>query len=168
MAGKSERTTALTEQRLWDRVWMRWAVAVAEISEKRQEVPVGAVVVANGVVLAVGYNHPISGGDPTLHAEIVALRAAAERCGNYRLPQTALYVTVEPCVMCAGAIFHARVGAVIFGAPEPKSGVAGSVVDLFSDSRLNPHAEIRGGVMASECAALLQRFFRARRKREAR
>jgi tRNA(adenine34) deaminase len=122
------------------------------------------VVVKDGEVVGRGYNRPVSGNDPTAHAEVVALRAAAEHIGNYRLGECELYVTLEPCVMCAGAIMHARLGRVIYGAADPKSGACGSVVDLFAMDRLNHHATIVGGVMAVESAKLLQEFFTARRK----
>jgi tRNA(adenine34) deaminase len=125
---------------------------------------VGAVVVKDGEVVGRGYNQPVSGNDPTAHAEVVALREAAEHIGNYRLGECELYVTLEPCVMCAGAIMHARLGRVIYGAADPKSGACGSVVDLFAMDRLNHHATIVGGVMAVESAKLLQEFFTARRK----
>ncbi len=127
------------------------------------EVPVGAVVVKDGVVIARGYNQPIGKHDPTAHAEIVALRAAAEVLGNYRLPGCELYVTLEPCVMCSGAMMHARLARVVYGATDPKTGACGSVVDLFAQERLNHHTEVSGGVMADECGAMLKSFFAARR-----
>lgn len=127
------------------------------------EVPVGAVVVKDGVVIARGYNQPIGKHDPTAHAEIVALRAAAEVLGNYRLPGCELYVTLEPCVMCSGAMMHARLAKVVYGATDPKTGACGSVVDLFAQERLNHHTEVSGGVMADECGAMLKSFFAARR-----
>jgi tRNA(adenine34) deaminase len=117
----------------------------------------------NGEVLGRGYNHPIAAHDPTAHAEIQALREAAQRVGNYRLPGATLYVTLEPCVMCAGAIMHARVARVVFGAPDPKTGACGSVVDLLSESRLNHHAQVRGGILGDACGALLREFFALRR-----
>jgi tRNA(adenine34) deaminase len=127
------------------------------------EVPVGAVVVKDGLVIARGYNQPIGKHDPTAHAEIVALRAAAEALGNYRLPGCELYVTLEPCVMCSGAMMHARLAKVVYGATDPKTGACGSVVNLFEQERLNHHTEIAGGVMAEECGAMLKSFFAARR-----
>lgn len=157
------RRDALVTQALWDQVWMRWAIAMAKLSERCGEVPVGAVVVAEGALVALGCNQPIGTDDPTAHAEIVALRAAARQRGNYRLPGTSLYVTIEPCAMCAGAIFHARVAAVVFGAPEPKTGVAGSQLDLFAHRALNPHTEVRGGVLRDACIAQLRHFFQLRR-----
>lgn len=130
------------------------------------EVPVGAVVVSpEGQVIGRGFNAPVCGHDPTAHAEIRALREAAVTVGNYRLNHCRLYVTLEPCAMCSGAIFHARISEVIYGADDPKTGVAGSVMNLYDDARLNHHAAIRGGVRAQESAALLQGFFAARRKK---
>ena len=123
----------------------------------------GAVVVKDGVVIARGYNQPIGRHDPTAHAEIVALRAAAEVLGNYRLPGCELYVTLEPCVMCSGAMMHARLSRIVYGAPDPKTGACGSVVDLFAQEKLNHHADTVGGVLAAECAGVLKDFFAARR-----
>lgn len=147
-----------------DETFMREALALARRAAEAGEVPVGAVVVKDGVVVGRGYNQPVSGKDPTAHAEVMALRDAAERAGNYRLGECELYVTLEPCAMCAGAIMHARVSRVIYGAADPKAGACGSVVDLFAESRLNHHASIVGGVMAEEAAKLLQEFFGGRRK----
>jgi tRNA(adenine34) deaminase len=129
------------------------------------EVPVGAIVVREGAIVGRGCNQPISRHDPTAHAEVMALRDAAARLGNYRLPGCTLYVTLEPCAMCIGAIFHARISRVVFGARDPKTGAAGSVIDLFGVEKLNHHAEITGGVMAEECGALLSEFFAARRRK---
>ena len=143
---------------------MREALALAKRAAESGEVPVGAVVVKDGAVVGRGHNRPVSGKDPTAHAEVMALRDAAERIGNYRLGECALYVTLEPCAMCAGAIMHARVSRVVYGAADPKSGACGSVVDLFAENRLNHHATIIGGVMAEEAARLLQDFFAARRR----
>ncbi len=151
-------------QLLWDQVWMRWALAMARVAAASGEVPVGAVVVAAGRVVAVGHNQPIASNDPTHHAEIAALRAAACREGNYRLPGMALYVTVEPCAMCAGAIWQARLARVVYGAAEPRTGVAGSIIDLFAVRALNAHALCMGGVLAEASAQLLRDFFRARRQ----
>jgi tRNA(adenine34) deaminase len=147
-----------------DEVFMREALALAREAGEAGEVPVGAVVVKDGEVVGRGFNRPVSGKDPTAHAEVVALRDAAEHIGNYRLEESDLYVTLEPCAMCAGAIMHARVRRVIYGAADPKSGACGSVVDLFAEERLNHHATVTGGVMAEEAAGLLQEFFGARRK----
>lgn len=147
-------------------IFMQEALALAREAATCDEVPVGAVVVdAEGVVIGRGFNRPIGGHDPTAHAEIVALRDAAARLGNYRLPGCTLYVTLEPCVMCAGAMMHARISRIVFGARDPKTGACGSVVDLFAEERLNHHAEVVGGVLAEECGALLSGFFAARRNR---
>lgn len=142
---------------------MRLALGLAREAGAAGEVPVGAVVVLDGEVIGQGFNQPILRHDPTAHAEIMALRDAADRAGNYRLPGATLYVTLEPCVMCTGAIMHARVARVVFGARDPKTGAAGSVVDLYGESRLNHHAVIEGGILAEECGALLSSFFAARR-----
>ena len=139
------------------------ALALARAAGERGEVPVGAIVVLEGQVVGRGANAPISTHDPTAHAEIAALRDAARAIGNYRLPGAALYVTIEPCAMCAGAILHARVARVVFGADDPKTGAGGSVVDLFAETRLNHHATVVRGVRADECGALLSAFFAARR-----
>jgi len=126
-------------------------------------VPVGALIVREGLVLGEGFNHPISAQDPTAHAEVIALRAAARTVGNYRLPGATLYTTLEPCVMCAGAIMHARIARVVYGARDAKTGACGSTVDLFAEARLNHHATVEGGVRADEAVELLRRFFAARR-----
>ena len=147
-----------------DAQWMRLALAEAQAAAQAGEVPVGAVVVHNGQVIATGRNAPLQGHDPTAHAEIVALRAAAQRLGNYRLEGCTLYVTLEPCAMCSGAMLHARMQRVVFGAADPKTGVAGSVINLFAQPQLNYHTVVQGGVLAQECAALLGDFFAARRK----
>jgi tRNA(adenine34) deaminase len=147
-----------------DREYMNEALNLAREAWKMGEVPVGAVVVRDGQIIGRGFNHPISAHDPSGHAEIMALRDAARTVGNYRLPGCTLYVTIEPCVMCAGAIFHSRVARVVFGAPEPKTGAAGSVVDLFGEARLNHHAEITGGVLAEECGGLVSAFFAEKRQ----
>jgi len=139
------------------------ALALAGQAAAAGEVPVGAVVVKDGAVVGRGYNRPISARDPTAHAEVIALRNAAEQIGNYRLTDYSLYVTLEPCAMCAGAIMHARIGRVIYGTTDPKSGACGSVVNLFTENRLNHHATVTGGVLADEAARLLQDFFVARR-----
>lgn len=147
-----------------DETFMREALGLAKRAAAAGEVPVGAVVVKDGAVAGRGYNRPVSGKDPTAHAEVMALRDAAEHLGNYRLGECELYVTLEPCAMCAGAIMHARVSRVVYGAADPKSGACGSVVNLFAENRLNHHATIVGGVMAEEAARLLQDFFATRRK----
>ena len=142
---------------------MEQALVLAREAAAAGEVPVGAVVVRDGVVIGRGYNRPISVHDPTAHAEVIALRDAALHMGNYRLPGCSLYVTLEPCCMCAGAMMHARISHVVFGAADPKSGAAGSVLDLFAEQRLNFHAEVRGGVLAAESSQLLKQFFAERR-----
>jgi tRNA(adenine34) deaminase len=146
-----------------DSAFMRLALDQAHNAWLLGEVPVGAVIVRDGKVLATGYNRPIGDSDPTAHAEIVALRQAASLLGNYRLPGCTLYVTLEPCAMCAMALMHARVQRVVFGTRDPKTGAAGSVLNLFDEPRLNHHAELLGGVEAEACASLLQDFFRSRR-----
>lgn len=143
--------------------YMRLALEQAQQAWQLGEVPVGAVVVKDGEVIAVGCNQPIGKHDPTAHAEIVALRAAAEKLGNYRLPGCELYVTLEPCVMCSGAMMHARLAKVVYGAADPKTGACGSVLNLFEQEQLNHHTEIEGGVLADECGAMLKNFFAARR-----
>lgn len=148
-----------------DEFFMREALALAREAGTLGEVPVGAVVVLDGEIVGRGFNHPIGRHDPTAHAEVMALRDAAKNLGNYRLPGCELYVTLEPCVMCSGAIFHARIARVVYGAKDPKTGVAGSVLDLYAETRLNHHASIEGGVLAAECGQLLSAFFAARRQR---
>lgn len=147
--------------------FMAAAIDLARAAGAAGEVPVGAVVVLDGEIVGRGYNQPIGRADPTAHAEVMALRDASASIGNYRLPGASLYVTLEPCVMCAGAIMHARIARVVFGAHDPKTGAAGSVVDLFAEGRLNHHAEITGGVRADECGTLLSGFFAARRGKTA-
>lgn len=144
---------------------MRMALDLAREAANLGEVPVGAVVVKDGEVVGRGFNRPIDLHDPTAHAEIMALRDAARNLGNYRLPHCQLYVTLEPCVMCSGAIMHARIAQVIYGARDPKTGVAGSVIDIYQESRLNHHAHVTGGVLAEECGQLLSSFFAARRNK---
>ncbi|MFZ9314220.1 MAG: tRNA adenosine(34) deaminase TadA [Burkholderiaceae bacterium] len=148
-----------------DEYYMRLALERAHQAAELGEVPVGAVVVQEDTVIATGYNRPIGHKDPTAHAEIQALRAAALALGNYRLPGCRLYVTLEPCLMCSGAIFHARLAALIYGASDPKTGVAGSVLDVYANRQLNHQTEIRSGVLAEESAAMLQIFFRNKRRR---
>lgn len=160
--GVSEEELAAAEAR--DVEFMRAALALAGEAAAQGEVPVGAVVVAGGVIVGRGYNAPISRHDPTGHAEIAALREAAAMLGNYRLPGCDLYVTLEPCAMCAGAIMHARIRRLVFGAPDPKTGACGSVVNLLAEPRLNHHTTPFGGVLAIECGALLSDFFGARRR----
>ena len=148
-----------------DSEFMGLALDLAREAGAAGEVPVGALVVMDGVVIGRGSNQPIGRHDPTAHAEIMALRDAANQLGNYRLPGCTLFVTLEPCIMCAGAIMHARIDRVVFGARDPKTGAAGSVVDLFAESRLNHHTTITGGVLAEQCGSLLSGFFAARRGR---
>lgn len=148
-----------------DTDYMRLALDLAAQAAAAGEVPVGAVVVQDGVVIGRGYNQPIGGTDPSAHAEIMALRDAGRTLGNYRLPGCDLYVTLEPCVMCSGAIMHARIRRVVFAAGDPKTGACGSVIDLFAEPRLNHHAAVTGGVMADEGVALLQKFFAERRNK---
>lgn len=146
-----------------DADWMEHALAEARAAAEAGEVPVGAVVVKDGVQIAAGRNTPVAQHDPSAHAEINALRAAAAVLGNYRLDDCMLYVTLEPCAMCAGAMLHARLARVVFGAADPKTGAAGSVLDLFAQPQLNHRTTVQGGVLAPACAALLQQFFRGRR-----
>lgn len=143
--------------------FMRRALALAQEAERQGEVPVGAVVVFEGEIVGEGFNAPISEHDPTAHAEIRALRAAARQLGNYRLPGTTLYVTLEPCVMCAGAMIHARIQRLVYGARDPRTGAAGSVFHIADSEKHNHRLSITGGVLAEESAELLQSFFRARR-----
>jgi len=142
---------------------MRAALALAEQARDAGEVPVGAVVVRDGVVIGSGFNSTISRHDPSAHAEILALRAAAVASGNYRLSGCTLYVTLEPCVMCSGAIMHARIGRVVYGAPDPKTGACGSVLNLFAEHSLNHHTAVAGGMLAEECGRVLKSFFQERR-----
>lgn len=146
-----------------DDTFMELALAQAHTAMIAGEVPVGAVVVRNGQVIAVGCNAPIGQHDPTAHAEIAALRAAAKVLGNYRLDDCDLFVTLEPCAMCAGAMLHARIKRVVFGAADPKTGAAGSIVNLFSEPRLNHQTEVQGGVLADQCTSFLQNFFKRKR-----
>jgi tRNA(adenine34) deaminase len=147
-----------------DEHWMHLALTLANRAATEGEVPVGAVLVLNDAVIGEGWNRPIGTQDATAHAEIQALRDAGQRLGNYRLPGTTLYVTLEPCVMCAGAIIHARVDRVIYGATDPKAGACGSVFELLpSNSRFNHRTDCRGGILNEDCAETLRAFFRARR-----
>ena len=142
---------------------MRHAIELARRAQAEGEVPVGAVVVLDEQIIGEGWNRPISASDPTAHAEVQAMRAAAALRRNYRLIGATLYVTLEPCAMCVGAMFHARIRRVVFGAADPKTGAAGSTVNLFEEKRLNHHALVTGGVLAQECGALLSAFFASRR-----
>lgn len=147
-----------------DQHFMRLALALADEAAARGEVPVGALIVKEGEIVGQGCNGPIGGNDPTAHAEIVALRDAGQRLGNYRLPGCTLYVTLEPCAMCAGAILHARLERVVYGARDPKTGVHGSILDLFAEPRLNHHTTVTEGVLGEECSRHLSAFFAARRQ----
>jgi tRNA(adenine34) deaminase len=146
-----------------DETWMRRALALARRARDEGEVPVGALVVLDGRVVGEGWNRPISASDATSHAETEAIRAACREMRNYRLAGATLYVTLEPCAMCIGAIFHARIARVVFGAPDPKTGAAGSVTNLFAEAKLNHHAVVEGGLLAAESANLLRAFFADRR-----
>ncbi len=145
---------------------MRHAVALAARAAVSGEVPVGAVLVRDGEILGEGWNRPIGDHDPSAHAEMIALRQAAQKVGNYRLPGATLYVTLEPCVMCAGAIVHARISRLVFGARDPKAGAVESVYDVIAKPRLNHVVEWSGGVLETECGDLLRAFFRERRQRQ--
>ena len=160
-----------------DAAFMRAALEQARLAWAAGEVPVGAVLVIDGEIVGRGYNQPISACDPTAHAEVMALRDAGRCLANYRLPGSTLYVTLEPCVMCSGAIMHARISRLVYGARDPKTGAQGSVLDLFGDlpetmraglvTRLNHHCTVTEGVLADECGALLSSFFKERRARPA-
>ena len=145
---------------------MREAISLARSAECLGEVPVGAVIVREGIIIGRGFNSPIGESDPTAHAEIAALRDAARTLSNYRLPGCELFTTLEPCAMCAGAILHARLTRVVYGARDLKTGVHGSVIDLFAVERLNHHTEVVGGVLAEECRQLLSSFFFERRAKK--
>ncbi|BDX21766.1 tRNA-specific adenosine deaminase [Polynucleobacter sp. TUM22923] len=146
-----------------DHQFMQLALDQAKLAALAGEVPVGAVLVRDGQVISSGFNQPITNNDPSAHAEMMALRAAALAEQNYRLPGTTLYVTLEPCTMCAGAMLHARLDRVVFGAADPKTGVAGSVLNLFSEKQLNHQTQVEGGIMGEECGQILRDFFRERR-----
>ena len=148
---------------LTDIDFMRLALAQAMAAAQAGEVPVGAVIVQGGKVIATGRNSPIAGHDPTAHAEIIAVRAAAKLLNNYRLPDCSLFVTLEPCAMCSGAMLHARLKRVVFGASDAKTGAAGSIINLFDQQQLNHQTALQGGVLADESAALLKSFFSLRR-----
>jgi tRNA(adenine34) deaminase len=146
-----------------DHQFMMQALEQAKLAAQEGEVPVGAVLVQDGKVISKAFNRPISNHDPSAHAEMLALRSAAGEIENYRLPGSTLYVTLEPCVMCAGAMLHARVDRVVFGARDPKTGAAGSVVDIFSINQLNHQTTVDGGILESECGQVLRDFFKERR-----
>jgi tRNA(adenine34) deaminase len=146
--------------------YMRLALELASQAQAAGEVPVGAVVVKDGEIVGRGFNAPISRHDPSAHAEMMALRDAAQRLGNYRLVDCELYVTLEPCLMCAGAVMHARIARVVYGASDPKTGACGSVLNAFADTRLNHHTTVCGGVLAEECSAMISNFFALRRAQQ--
>ena len=146
-----------------DAHYMDLALFEAKKAEMAGEVPVGAIIVCGGDVIGRGFNQPISRSDPTAHAEILALREAAHHQGNYRLPDATMYCTVEPCMMCAGAIIHARISRLIFGTPDPKAGSAGSIYNVLTDPRLNHRVDVISGIREDECAALVREFFAKRR-----
>ncbi len=148
-----------------DQDWMQQALALAQQAAEADEVPVGAIVVKDGIVIGRGYNQPVGQHDPTAHAEIQAMRQAAAYLGNYRLVDCELYVTLEPCAMCSGAIQHARIARLVYGASDPKTGACGSVVNLMAEPKLNHHTEVTGGVLAEECGKILSAFFKARRQK---
>ena len=147
-----------------DEQFMQVALGLARQAATAGEVPVGAVVARQGEIVGSGWNRPVSSHDPSAHAEIIALRDAASRLGNYRLSGCTLYVTLEPCVMCAGAMLHARIERVVYGAADPKTGACGSVMNLFAEARLNHHTTVAGGVLSESASGLLQEFFGARRR----
>ncbi len=146
-----------------DRQFMQQALDQAKLAAIAGEVPVGAVLVRGGKVISTGFNKPITNSDPSAHAEMMAIRAAAQDEANYRLPGTTLYVTLEPCTMCAGAMLHARVDRVVFGASDPKTGAAGSVLNVFSEKQINHQTQVEGGMMGDECGQVLRDFFKERR-----
>jgi tRNA(adenine34) deaminase len=146
-----------------DRQFMQEALDQAKLAAMAGEVPVGAVLIRDGKIISRGFNQPISNSDPSAHAEMMALRAAAHIESNYRLPGTTLYVTLEPCIMCAGAMLHARVERVVFGAADPKTGAAGSVLNVFSEKQINHQTQVEGGIMSDECGQILRDFFKGRR-----
>ena len=146
-----------------DRHFMEQAIEQAQLAALAGEVPVGAIVVREGKVLARAFNKPISNHDPSAHAEMLALREASLAEKNYRLPGATLYVTLEPCAMCAGAMLHARVDRIVYGAPDPKTGAAGSVIDIFASKQINHQTTVEGGIMSDECGQVLRHFFKERR-----
>jgi tRNA(adenine34) deaminase len=146
-----------------DQQYMLMAIEQAQLAAQSGEVPVGAVLVRDGQVIAKAFNQPIANHDPSAHAEMLALREAALSLENYRIPGSTLYVTLEPCAMCSGAMLHARIDRVVYGAPDPKTGAAGSVLDLFSSKQINHQTSVQGGIMGEECGQLLRDFFKGRR-----
>ncbi|MBU3541071.1 tRNA adenosine(34) deaminase TadA [Polynucleobacter sp. UB-Tiil-W10] len=146
-----------------DQQYMRMAIEQAQLAAQSGEVPVGAVLVRDGQVIAKAFNKPIANHDPSAHAEMLALREAALVQENYRIPGSTLYVTLEPCAMCSGAMLHARIDRVVYGAADPKTGAAGSVLDLFASKQINHQTSVEGGIMSEECGQLLRDFFKGRR-----
>jgi len=146
-----------------DQQYMRMAIEQAQLAAQAGEVPVGAVLVKDSQVIAKAFNKPITNHDPSAHAEMLTLREAALAQENYRIPGGTLYVTLEPCAMCSGAMLHARIGRVVYGAPDPKTGAAGSVIDLFASKQINHQTSVEGGIMSEECGQLLRDFFKGRR-----
>ena len=151
-----------------DAEYMDLALAEAQKAAAAGEVPVGAVIVCGGEIAGRGFNEPIGSHDPTAHAEIIAMRAAARTLGNYRLPGATIYCTMEPCMMCAGAMIHARIARLVFGTPDPKAGSAGSIYNVLTDPRLNHRVDVLSGIREDECAAILRKFFENRRFSEGR
>ena len=146
-----------------DQQYMRMAIEQAQLAAQSGEVPVGAILVKNGEVIAKAFNKPIANHDPSAHAEMLAMREAALAEENYRIPGSTLYVTLEPCAMCSGAMLHARIERVVYGAPDPKTGAAGSVLDLFASKQINHQTSVEGGIMGEECGQMLRDFFKGRR-----
>ena len=146
-----------------DQQYMRMAIEQAQLAAQSGEVPVGAVLVKDGQVISKAFNKPIANHDPSAHAEMLALREAALAEDNYRIPGSTLYVTLEPCAMCSGAMLHARIDRVVYGAPDPKTGAAGSVLDIFASKQINHQTSVEGGIMSEECGQLLRDFFKGRR-----
>ena len=146
-----------------DQQYMRMAIEQAQLAAQSGEVPVGAILVKDGQVISKAFNKPITNHDPSAHAEMLALREAALAEENYRIPGSTLYVTLEPCAMCSGAMLHARIDRVVYGAPDPKTGAAGSVLDIFASKQINHQTSIEGGIMSEECGQLLRDFFKGRR-----
>ena len=151
------------QDKLSDEQWMTHAISLAEKAQQQNEVPVGAVIVKDNNIIGEGWNQPISSNDPTAHAEIQAIRIACQHQNNYRLPGTTLYISLEPCLMCAGAIVHSRIERVVFAATEPKTGAAGSCFDIFNDNKLNHRVQCEQGLLAAKSSQLLKHFFKARR-----
>lgn len=165
MQMRSAETLATNHQDQQDHLFMQQALQLAQQAALAGEVPVGAIVVKDGAIIGRGGNAPIDSHDPTAHAEINAIRQAARQIGNYRLVGCTLYVTLEPCAMCAGAIQHSRIARLVYGASDPKTGACGSVIDLMAEAKLNHHTDVTRGVLASECGHLLSTFFSERRRK---